>query len=297
MRGLRAAVVLAGVLAPALASPGGPAPDDRYAHFPSSLTVSGVRRDFRPLGQSGGHPDMELAPPSGPGIYAGIVRDFLGQDGKPVFAGTGWKVTTQAIDGAGRPWIGPKPYITGRTGDSMPVKDAVQGRAVTSSARFAQWFRDVNGVNTSRALSIRLERQPGTNRYLHEGALDGRAAATSDIRTIRGGAGARERHAVFTCECEMSFTYRSGKGQYFTLGGDDDLWAFIDGRLVVDLGGIHGATWQYVDLDRLHWLRDGAEHTLKVFYAERQGPASHFRMETNLMMRAMQLPPTSGLAD
>ena len=67
----------------------------------------------------------------------------------------------------------------------------------------------------------------------------------------------------FTFELHTEFTYDEGNDNYFQFIGDDDVWVFVDGELVIDLGGVHGATTQYVDLDRLG-LVDGETYEVAV---------------------------------
>jgi fibro-slime domain-containing protein len=83
----------------------------------------------------------------------------------------------------------------------------------------------------------------------------------------------------FTYEVHTKFTYQ--KGQTFSFTGDDDVWIFINNKLAVDIGGVHGASSASVNLDTLG-LTVGQTYPLDGFFAERHTTESNFKMQTNL---------------
>lgn len=99
-----------------------------------------------------------------------------------------------------------------------------------------------------------------------------------------------------------------GNDMLFTFSGDDDVWLFIDGKLVLDMGGIHEAVEGEVNLTQGTYTVNGVEHdlsealgtysdfgaagdgawaanskhTFKLFYLERGGTLSNLDISFNL---------------
>lgn len=87
----------------------------------------------------------------------------------------------------------------------------------------------------------------------------------------------------------------NGQPIVFEFSGDDDMWVFIDGKLAMDIGGIHQPTSGTIDFmnktvtvngQRQNFdfssLYDGERHTLQVFYLERGGADSNCKIKFNL---------------
>jgi fibro-slime domain-containing protein len=191
------------------------------------------------------HPDFEDF--GGDEVQTGIVRNELGSDHKPVYAAAGPTQDT----------AGPEP--------------------------FAQWYRDVDGINQPFAIEIPLsERSPGLFVY------DNSQFFPVDGRGFGNEGNAHNYH--FTTEVHTRFTYR-GREQ-FTFTGDDDLWLFVNGKLAIDLGGLHRPKSATIDFDARAaelGLSVGKTYAMDIFHAERHTVESNFRIETSIECFA---PPT-----
>lgn len=80
----------------------------------------------------------------------------------------------------------------------------------------------------------------------------------------------------FALQFELTKDY-TGPLEYLFFG-DDDMWVFLDGKLVCDIGGVHSSVGEYVDLWDYMKNGDGTTkagtHTLTFFYTERGASGS-----------------------
>ncbi len=91
----------------------------------------------------------------------------------------------------------------------------------------------------------------------------------------------------FTMELHTEFSYQQGKAQLLRYQGDDDIWVFLNGKRVVDMGGVHQTQYDSVDLDARKaelGIEDGNTYPLDFFFAERHVASSTLMITTNMAL-------------
>jgi fibro-slime domain-containing protein len=218
-------------------------------------------------------PWTEATPTYYPGAnYAlDIVLPILGPDGKPE-------------------------YNTGASFKGKP------GRTATTHGKtfFDQWYHDTTGVNVVRKVLITLAKD-ANGVYSYDSAVSGVPLSTANpsknffpiddgtpaATTTDGFGNQGQAHNYhFTVELHTKFTYRGF--ETFKFSGDDDVFVFINKKLVINIGGIHSALTREVNLPAIAsaiGLVVGQEYPLDFFQAERHVVESNLRIDTTIELR------------
>lgn len=110
----------------------------------------------------------------------------------------------------------------------------------------------------------------------------------SDNKTLPASDDGGKHNAYFGMNFAVEFNLEKeymGPLEYYFYG-DDDMWVFLDGKLICDIGGVHSAVGEYVDLwDYIPGGREGHEagpYTLYFYYTERGASGSTCWMQFTL---------------
>ncbi len=228
-------------------------------------------RDF-----SSAHPDFDFGGHIGFHLVKGVVEPTIGPDPgrKPVLnpanATTDPSISFSHFD---EWWVTdstrPDPYKNYESCYELPMSKSSDGLWEYDSFRDSpdHGFWPVEGPELNRfnetEVSCFVKPPPDTNTWV---------------------TGGPQRNGNFCAEAHAAFTYEQGQG--FAFRGDDDIWVFIDGKLVIDLGGVHGPASDSVDLDKLG-LTANKTYNWDFFYCDRQPCGSSLRIKTSIYFKQL----------
>jgi fibro-slime domain-containing protein len=257
----------------------GAIPDPIYTG-PPRCYLQAIIRDFRASGDMR-HPDFESPGSWGNDVCAGLAA--------PTLAAAGLYVSPQdprlavgdggVPDGGGVPAANPCPAVS---------------RSQPAFRQLADWYTNKPGVNYVFDVQIPLfDTGRGTVGFRSQNFFPIDGKGWNDMLKARGGA---LHNFGFTTHVLRHFTFR--KGQTFTFTGDDDVWVYVEGKQIIDLGGLHPSRSRTANLDDIMPpLVEGNTYRLDLFHAERKTDQSAFEIETSICDRFGEAPVTGTPTD
>jgi fibro-slime domain-containing protein len=171
--------------------------------------------------------------------------------------------------------VGPLGSPLGPNGDPVwsSVRDPGFYNTVPNGSFFNEWWQDVPGLNIPISLPLTFS-DLGGGMYSYSNLsffpIDGQGFGNEGY--------AHNYH--FTMQIDSDFVYQPG--QTVQVVSDDDLWVFINSKLAIDLGGVHGGYQGSVSLDSLG-LTPGQTYPFDLFYAERNTSGAAFALQTDIL--------------
>jgi fibro-slime domain-containing protein len=284
---IRSAVLLSLVLLSALFQ----APRAQGYLLPDTLWARVLFYDFH---ANGTNPNFEAC---NPGFQPGMIQDYLDANRKPVFKAD--KACNTHVD----QWFRPSNLVPANVKfvyDTLNARwywSGVQASRIDSRGWEAPTWLAAPPANPRDSMSniVFYDSLPftlqdsATGTYFFNRTASNPDAAKRQFFWLDGKGFGTEpsgsgHNFAFTMEMHKIFTYKGG--EFFNFSGDDDVWVFINGKLVIDLGGVHSSKSASVRLDSIATqlgIVKGRTYWFDFFYAERHTSQANCLITTNIL--------------
>lgn len=252
------------------------------AKYPPTLTIPVTYYDFH---SDSSNPEFEIAPPlTGTAIKTNMVANQLVYDTI--------QVSPNSIQIVGKPALGSSPFYNNRIDrwfrEWKPGDFEIYNYYSQNNQRFDRYSTYAAGLVTlpydtsfknikfeSELIFTLVDANTGTYEYVN--------ANFFPLNGLGFGSEGRPDNKNFSFAMELHTEFSQAPGLQFEFQGDDDVWAFIDGKLVMDLGGIHGAQVGSFSLDEIPNLETKSKYKFDFFYVERHVTQSSIKITTNIL--------------
>ncbi len=176
----------------------------------------------------------------------GLVGNTLGTDGKPTYTGVCELPASCTVNS------GPTPDFDNRetcpAGVNPPASCDGAWFQTHGATLFNHWYNDTAGTNLDIVSRFDMVAQGG-GVYHYPPIPKSSLFPLDNQGWVAAGSEATYNGHNYGFTSEVRYWFQFAGGEALTFSGDDDVWVFVNGKLAIDLGGLHGRIESTLYLD------------------------------------------------